>query len=81
MAPPMIEDGPPVQARPGWRTVHKRPERKPRQKQITAGTPAPAPPLAIAAPEPQQPSTPAWAQWRRAYNLTLNISATESISV
>ncbi|KAF8990863.1 hypothetical protein BDQ17DRAFT_1371406 [Cyathus striatus] len=59
-APPAIEEAP-VQARPGWRVVHKR-EKRP--KKITAPpasapTPAPVPP-----PEPPRPEVPAWAQWR-----------------
>jgi len=59
--PPPAEDGPPQSAKPGWRTVHKRPERK--RKQITAATPAPQPPPQLASP-PVKPETPAWAQWR-----------------
>ena len=61
--PPAIEDGgPPQPAKPAWRTVHKRPERK--RKQITAGTPAPPPAPQLASP-PVKPETPSWAQWRR----------------
>lgn len=61
--PPAIEDGgPPQPAKPAWRTVHKRPER--RRKQITAATPAPAPAPELASP-PVKPETPSWAQWRR----------------
>ncbi|KAF9476100.1 hypothetical protein BDN70DRAFT_882877 [Pholiota conissans] len=49
-------------AKPGWRVVHKRPERKARTvpKAIT-GPPAPAAP---ALPEPPKPEAPAWTQWR-----------------
>lgn len=61
--PPPAEDGPPQSAKPGWRTVHKRPERK--RKQITAATPAPQSAPQLASP-PVKPETPSWAQWRRA---------------
>lgn len=61
--PPAIEDAPPVQARPGWRVVHKRPERRERPLKIQAApSPAPAP---APAPEPPRPDLPAWSQWRR----------------
>ncbi|ETW77500.1 hypothetical protein HETIRDRAFT_421624 [Heterobasidion irregulare TC 32-1] len=59
---PPIEDIAP--AKPGWRTVHKRPERPPRGakgKQPAAIAPAPPPPP----PEPPKPEMPSWAQWRR----------------
>ncbi|KAF9652258.1 hypothetical protein BDM02DRAFT_3109229 [Thelephora ganbajun] len=62
LPPPAIEDSGSLQpAKPAWRTVHKRPDRK--RKQITAATPAP--PLApqLASP-PVKPETPSWAQWR-----------------
>jgi len=61
--PPLaIEDsGPQQPAKPGWRTVHKRPERK--RKQITAGTPAPLPPPQLASPA-VKPEMPSWAQWK-----------------
>jgi hypothetical protein len=63
--PPLAadDDGPLQPAKPAWRTVHKRPERK--RKQITAGTPAPPPAPQLASP-PVKPETPSWAQWRRA---------------
>lgn len=62
LPPPAIEDVP--QARPGWRVVHKRPERKARtQPKITAG-PGPSSPGPAALPAPVQ-NVPAWAQWRR----------------
>ncbi|KAF9462191.1 hypothetical protein BDZ94DRAFT_1261734 [Collybia nuda] len=60
--PPAIEDAPPPQARPGWRVIHKRPERRERPLKIQAAptsAQAPAP-----APEPPRPELPAWAQWR-----------------
>ncbi|RDB17414.1 hypothetical protein Hypma_001969 [Hypsizygus marmoreus] len=61
--PPAIEDAPAVQARPGWRVVHKRPERRerpmPKAPHAPAPTPAPAPAM-----EPPRPELPAWAQWR-----------------
>ncbi|KAK0499171.1 hypothetical protein EDD18DRAFT_1461131 [Armillaria luteobubalina] len=57
--PPLpMDEGPPAPARPAWRTVHKRAER--REKAIAKLMP-PAPP---AAPAPEPPRLPAWAQWR-----------------
>ncbi|PPR01066.1 hypothetical protein CVT26_016013 [Gymnopilus dilepis] len=58
--PPPIEE-PPAPAKPGWRVVHKKPERKARTVPKIAGPPTPAPP---ALPEPPKPEAPAWAQWR-----------------
>lgn len=60
--PPLaIEDVQP--AKPGWRTIHKRPERKPKPKALPAPAPASAP-----APAPPPPrDLPAWAQWRRKF--------------
>lgn len=61
---PPQEDAPPGPARPAWRTVHKRPEKK-------RIAPAPAAPSTPArAPVPPPPDSPradlpAWAQWRR----------------
>lgn len=53
--PPVIEDI--VPARPGWRVVHKKPERRERKKALPAAAPPP--------PEPPMPANlPAWAQWR-----------------
>ncbi|KAF8632825.1 hypothetical protein AX15_001655 [Amanita polypyramis BW_CC] len=58
----------PVQARPGWRVIHKR---KPRA--ITAGpsagggasVPAQVPaPVPVPSPQPARQELPAWAQWR-----------------
>ncbi|KJA21354.1 hypothetical protein HYPSUDRAFT_42227 [Hypholoma sublateritium FD-334 SS-4] len=49
------------QAKPGWRVVHKRPERKARTTPKITGPPAPAP---LALPEPPKPEAPAWTQWR-----------------
>ncbi|OSD01025.1 hypothetical protein PYCCODRAFT_1413344 [Trametes coccinea BRFM310] len=54
----VIDDGMP--ARPAWRTVHKREERRQKAK-AKALQAAPAPP-AITAPEPV--NVPAWAQWK-----------------
>ncbi|KAG5650841.1 hypothetical protein H0H81_010852 [Sphagnurus paluster] len=59
--PPAIEDVPQAQSRPGWRVVHKRPERKPRPPRSST-TPAPPPMQQIV--EPPRPEMPAWAQWR-----------------
>jgi len=57
-APP--EDLPP--AKPAWRVVHKKPERKPRDKQHA---PPPGPPPGRGMPpEPPKPSLPAWATWK-----------------
>lgn len=50
-------------AKPAWRVVSKRPERKPARTQPKAITAAPAP--VPAAPEPPKADVPAWAQWRR----------------
>jgi hypothetical protein len=64
--PPAIEDEP-IQARPGWRVVHKRPERRAiKGKQPVA--PAPVPPQSMPMAEPPRPELPAWAQWRRQCN-------------
>ncbi|KNZ76522.1 hypothetical protein J132_09994 [Termitomyces sp. J132] len=62
--PPAIEGPPPAPtpAPPGWRVVHKRPERKPRMIKASPPVPAPAP---VPAPPPPKPEMPAWAQWRR----------------
>jgi len=49
-------------AKPAWRVVSKRPERKPARTQPKAITAAPAP--VPAAPEPPKADVPAWAQWR-----------------
>ncbi|KAL0581968.1 hypothetical protein V5O48_000025 [Marasmius crinis-equi] len=68
-APPALEDYEP--ARPAWRTVHKRPERKSKNKQkaITGGGPAsPSPPPQSPPPQgmgmPGGFAMPSWAQWR-----------------
>ncbi|CCL99379.1 uncharacterized protein FIBRA_01397 [Fibroporia radiculosa] len=55
--PPALPEGP---ARPGWRTVNKREER--RQKAKAKALPPPEPVQAI--PEPPAPNLPAWAQWK-----------------
>jgi len=60
---PVLAPDDQVQARPGWRTIHKR-----KPKAITAAPAAPPPPAqaAVAAPSPQpsRQELPAWAQWR-----------------
>ncbi|KAF8649430.1 hypothetical protein AX16_005797 [Volvariella volvacea WC 439] len=61
--PPPVDDQGPAQARPGWRVVHKRPERKPRGAP-PAPTPAPPPPPPQALPEPPRQDSPAWTHWR-----------------
>ncbi|KAF7979801.1 hypothetical protein HWV62_40856 [Athelia sp. TMB] len=52
-------------ARPAWRVVHKRPERKPKApKAITQGGASPSvAPVAMPSPAPAK-DLPAWAQWR-----------------
>ncbi|KAF8876841.1 hypothetical protein BD779DRAFT_1559337 [Infundibulicybe gibba] len=60
-APPPPEDAP-APARPGWRTIHKRPEKKERGSKRAPPTPASPPPAPL--PEPPRPGMPAWAQWR-----------------
>ncbi|THU87095.1 hypothetical protein K435DRAFT_842656 [Dendrothele bispora CBS 962.96] len=61
-APPTDPTGP---AKPGWRVVHKRPERKPRDRSAPAGASSPPPLAALPAPAPVAPGgLPAWAQWR-----------------
>ncbi|KAK0460453.1 uncharacterized protein EV420DRAFT_1641000 [Desarmillaria tabescens] len=61
--PPPIDEGPPGPARPAWRTVHKRAERKEKAiaKRMPPAIPAPSavPPLAL-----PRPNVPAWAQWK-----------------
>ncbi|KIM36266.1 hypothetical protein M413DRAFT_14097 [Hebeloma cylindrosporum] len=58
-APPAIEDAP-APAKPAWRTVHKRPDRKARTvPKITA----PPPPMPPPPPEPVR-EMPSWTQWR-----------------
>ncbi|TBU26258.1 hypothetical protein BD311DRAFT_667941 [Dichomitus squalens] len=59
-APSVIDDGAP--ARPAWRTVHRREERRAKAKAKALPAPAPAPPAIAAAPEPS--NLPAWAQWK-----------------
>ncbi|KAF5338110.1 hypothetical protein D9758_015366 [Tetrapyrgos nigripes] len=62
-SPPTAE--PLAPAKGGWRVVHKRPERKHRDKGANTPAPAASPPLpAIAAPVPVAAGMPAWAQWR-----------------
>lgn len=61
--PPPVEE-PPPQAKPGWRVVHKKAERKARTQPKAIAAPPPPPP----APEAPKPEPPAWAQWRRKSN-------------
>jgi len=75
--PPPPVDEPPMPdapARPGWRTVVKRPEPGARRKgkaaaaaAAAAATPPPPPPPAIEAARPEQ--LPSWAQWRRKHTI------------
>ncbi|KAF8432957.1 hypothetical protein L210DRAFT_3557164 [Boletus edulis BED1] len=59
--PPPIDDGPPIQARPAWKVVHKSTRRERAPKSL----PAPAPvPTSVPAIEAPKPNVPAWAQWR-----------------
>ncbi|KZT43281.1 hypothetical protein SISSUDRAFT_997473 [Sistotremastrum suecicum HHB10207 ss-3] len=58
-APAAIEGIPP--AKPAWRTVHKRPERKPKEPKAIAAAPAPPPPP-VPAVEPAK--QPAWSTWK-----------------
>jgi len=68
---PLEPEGPPEDppeippAKPAWRTVHKRPERKPRSvksaRTVKEATPAPTPKII---PESPKPELPAWATWR-----------------
>ncbi|TFK86222.1 hypothetical protein K466DRAFT_159207 [Polyporus arcularius HHB13444] len=58
--PGMIDDGTP--ARPAWRTVHKREERRTKAKAKALPPPAAAP--SAIAPPPDNSNLPAWAQWR-----------------
>ncbi|KAK7682793.1 hypothetical protein QCA50_014177 [Cerrena zonata] len=55
--PPPLDDLSP--ARPGWRIVHKKPERRDRKKALPAPVPEAPPP-----PEAPPAHVPAWAQWR-----------------
>jgi len=59
--PPPPEPSAPAPARPGWRVVNKRAERRERALAKTQRPPSPGsvPPL-----EPPKPNVPAWAQWR-----------------
>ncbi|KAF8220550.1 hypothetical protein L208DRAFT_753267 [Tricholoma matsutake] len=58
--PPPVEESP-VQARPAWRVVHKRVERRER---AIAKLQQPQPSASSASAAPQRPDLPAWAQWR-----------------
>jgi len=63
-APPSPEEGPPAPARPAWRVVNKRPERREKPHGKAPAAPAPAPAALPAPPPPVIPEGPAWAQWR-----------------
>ena len=77
--PPPVEEFPvpDAPARPGWRTVIKRPEPGARRKGKAAAAAAaaaaapPPPPPAIEAPRPELPS---WAQWRRKHAIHLDLT-------
>ncbi|EPQ50823.1 hypothetical protein GLOTRDRAFT_141322 [Gloeophyllum trabeum ATCC 11539] len=59
---PVIEDpAPPREAKPGWRVVPPKRERR-RHAQQQAAVPASPPPPPP--PEPPKPNLPSWAQWR-----------------
>ncbi|KAF9235226.1 hypothetical protein BU15DRAFT_65059 [Melanogaster broomeanus] len=58
ITPPPVDDGPPIQARPAWKVVHKSTRR---ERAAPKSLPPPAPVPAIEAPKP---NLPAWAQWR-----------------
>jgi len=62
--PQALEPAPPVQARPGWRVVHKRPERRQGLLKGAAAPASPPPPTLVPA-EPPRPELPAWQNWRR----------------
>ncbi|KIK59198.1 hypothetical protein GYMLUDRAFT_44949 [Collybiopsis luxurians FD-317 M1] len=55
---------PPQPAAPAWRTVHKRPERRPKSTKAIEPPQAPASPAPGPPPMPSGPGGPAWAQWR-----------------
>ncbi|EMD36768.1 hypothetical protein CERSUDRAFT_114682 [Gelatoporia subvermispora B] len=61
-APPPPEPIDPIPARPAWRVVHKREER--RSKAKAKALPAPEPAAAAVPPDPPAANLPAWAQWR-----------------
>lgn len=69
VAPAPVEEVAP--ARPGWRTVNKRLERKPKAAQPSRPAASPVPAAASASgPAPPlntRPDLPAWAQWKRKY--------------
>ncbi|EJD41560.1 hypothetical protein AURDEDRAFT_186512 [Auricularia subglabra TFB-10046 SS5] len=58
--PAPAEPAPAIEAKPGWKTVHKKPERKPKAPKALPppATPAPPPP-----PDPTK-NLPSWATWR-----------------
>ncbi|KAJ7643834.1 hypothetical protein FB45DRAFT_896186 [Roridomyces roridus] len=58
-APPPPEPEAPGAARPAWRVVNKRADRKERALKQRPPSPSAVPPL-----EPPKPNVPAWAQWR-----------------
>src|ERR1700679_1987521 len=77
--PPPVDEVPDGPARPGWRTVIKRPEPGARRKgkaaaaaAAAAATPPPPPPPAIEAPRPEQ--LPSWAQWRRKHAIHFDLT-------
>ncbi|KAF8916287.1 hypothetical protein CPB85DRAFT_1432307 [Mucidula mucida] len=60
--PPPPPDGAVEPAKPGWRVVQKRPEK--RERRIKGAPPPIPPPSAIPPLEPPRPNMPSWAQWR-----------------
>ncbi|KIM61452.1 hypothetical protein SCLCIDRAFT_1215904 [Scleroderma citrinum Foug A] len=65
VTPPPVDDGPPVQARPAWRVVHKPTRRERGPKALPAPAPAPVPQIEAPKPFANAPANiPAWAQWR-----------------
>ena len=72
--PPPADELPDAPARPGWRTVVKRPEPGARRRgkaAAAAAAPPPPPPPAIEAPRPDLPS---WAQWKRKHAIHLDLT-------
>lgn len=68
-APSVIEDAAP--ARPAWRTVHKREERRAKVKAKALPAPAAAPPALP--PPPEAANLPAWAQWKRTSSSSFSV--------
>ena len=70
-APPsVIDDG--VPARPAWRTVHRREDRRAKAKAKARPAPTSPPPAIAAPPLPPTHDLPAWAQWKREFILCVS---------